>query len=184
MQAIINKALAVLNRGGILLYPSDTVWGLACDATNEKAVKRIFEIKKRNLDKSVLIQVSSQKMLAEYVVIPFDNQKIITSFKPELVTLIYPYKSGLSKLAVAQDNTVAVRIAQDDFTKQLLEAFKKPIVSTSANRSGEAQAHYYKDISILLKNEVAYCVPLKLNECLAKNSKIIKVTADEVLILR
>ncbi len=182
MQKIITDAIQTLEKGGVILYPSDTVWGLACDATNDKAVRRLFEIKKRALTKSILIQIQDITAIKKYALIPF-NTEILASFDMP-TTVLYPYKSGLSSLLVAKDNTIAARIPTDEFTQQLLAKFKKPIASTSANISGEPLPNYYKEISHEILEKAAYIVPMKQEDYMAIPSQIVKVKGLEVIQIR
>ena len=184
MNHIVQQALSVLEKGGVILYPSDTVWGLACDATNQTAVKKIFDIKKRSYDKSVLIQVLNLDMLSKYAIIDFDISKISDQYQNEPLTIIYPYKMGLAPYAIASDKTLAARIVHDDFTTTLLTDFKKPIVSTSANISGSALPCCFENIDLLIKNKVDFIVPLKQNEKMQKTSRIIKILDNTIKVLR
>ena len=182
MQKIITDAINALEKGAVILYPSDTVWGLACDATNDKAVRRLFELKKRDLAKSILIQIKDIATIKKYASIPFDTS-ILASFN-EPTTIIYPYKSGLSPLLLAKDNTIAVRIPNDEFTQQLLAKFKKPIASTSANISGEPLPNYYKEISHEILEKVAYIVPMKQEDYMGIPSQIIRINGAEIIQIR
>ena len=132
MISSINSSYFNLHKGGNILYPTDTVWGIGCDATNEIAIAKIFSIKKREESKSLVILVNNIEMLRQYVdEIP---TRLIDILKKETkpTTVIYKNPKGLAKNVIAKDNTVAIRIAQDEFCQKLIKKFGKPIVSTSA----------------------------------------------------
>lgn len=183
MKAIVNKAVAILQNGGVILYPSDTVWGLACDATNTHAVETIFKIKKRKLDKSILIQVLDENMLKKYALVTININAVNEKFLDQPITIVYPYKKGLSPFVVI-NNTVAARIVKDEFTQQLLQKFNKPIASTSANISGKIMPKKYSEIAASIKDIVDFIVPLKQDELMCNVSKILKIEEDEIIILR
>jgi len=183
MDTILKQALSILESGRVLLYPSDTVWGLACDATNEKAVQLIFEIKKRVLDKSVLVQIADLNRLDKYAFIPEHIDKVLKQYE-QPITIIYPYKDGLTDLVVAKDNTIAARIPKDEFSKQLLKKFKKPIVSTSANISNKPFPIYFKDIDVEILQNVDYIVALRQDECMNQPSEIIKLEGNKTIKIR
>ena len=136
----------ILQQGKVILYPTDTVWGIGCDATNEMAVSSIYSIKKRKESKSLVILVSSIDMLKHFVdEVP---SKVLDVLKKAIkpTTIIYKNPKGLANNVIANDNTVAIRIAQDDFCKNLIENFGNPIVSTSANLSGNETPRSFKEI--------------------------------------
>ena len=171
----IIQSLLVLNDGGVLLYPTDTIWGLGCDATNEKAVQKIYDIKQRMLLKSLVVLVADEKAVLQYVAAPdlaifdfLEQQK-----KP--TTVIFKNAIGLANSVTGGDGSIAIRIVQDDFCRHLLKRFKKPIVSTSANISGEVSPQNYSQISEAIKNTANYIVQWRQNETtLAQASQIIK----------
>lgn len=185
VQKIINIALGFLKQGKIILYPTDTVWGIGCDATDEKAVKRIFEIKKRTATKSMIILVDSLEMLQTIVKnIPVEVLDVFkTDNKP--ASIIYENPIGLAKNVIASDNTVAIRIVQNEFCQQLIHEFGKPIVSTSANISGATTPKSFSDIKPNILKNVDYIVALHQNEINTKSSKVLKITKDgSIKILR
>lgn len=175
MNTQLYNALEVLKIKGTILYPTDTVWGVGCDATSDVAVDKIFKIKKRNESKSLVILVDSIGMLQDYIEnIPETILQILNdASKP--TTIIYNDPKGLAKKVVAQDNTVAIRIVQDKFCQQLIEKFGKPIVSTSANISGETTPTSFKEIAQPVLNHVDYIVNLHRDKEMAIPSRIIKV---------
>ena len=147
MISSINSSYFNLQKGGNILYPTDTVWGIGCDATNEKAVTKIFRIKKREESKSLVILVNNIEMLRQHVgEIPTKLIDILKkATKP--TTVIYKSPKGLAKNVIAKDNTVAIRIAQDEFCQKLIKKFGKPLVSTSANISGSRTPSTFKEIN-------------------------------------
>jgi len=154
----ISNCLKVLKEGGIILYPTDTIWGLGCDATNPKAVERIFEIKKRKESKSLLVLVDSEAMLERYVrgIPPMASEIARLSDKP--VTIIYPSCKNLAEGITAEDGSAGIRITTDSFCSLLIERFRKPVVSTSANTSGNPSPSHFGEISESIINSADYVV--------------------------
>jgi len=181
----IHNTLEVLNTKGTILYPTDTVWGVGCDATSEAAVSKIYKIKKRSQSKSLVILVDSIKMLQEYIeYIPEIVLQILNdASKP--TTIIYNNPKGLARKVVAQDNTVAIRIVQDQFCQRLIKKFGKPIVSTSANISERPTPTSFMHIDSTILNAVDYVVNLNQDKMMATPSRILKMLKDgEVEIIR
>ena len=173
MQKEISQALQILKNGGLILYPTDTIWGIGCDAKNENAVAKIFELKQRSESKALISLVGDKKQLITLAKqIPNETK----SNKP--TTIIYANISGLAKNLIANDGTVAIRIVQDHFCKQLIQNFGKPIVSTSANISGESTPEQFAEISEEIKNNVDYIVNLRQNEIMSNPSDILFITKD------
>ncbi|MCF2875642.1 MULTISPECIES: L-threonylcarbamoyladenylate synthase [unclassified Tenacibaculum] len=180
----INRTESFLKKGEIILYPTDTVWGIGCDATDTESVKRIFEIKNREESKSLIILVDSIEMLQEYIdEIPDDALKILKENKKP-TTIIYNNPKGLAKNTIASDNTVAIRIPDDEFCKQLIKKFGKPIVSTSANISGEPTAKSFSEISNAILNSVDYVVDLHREKITQKSSTILRIDNGSVIVIR
>ncbi|HRZ96674.1 MAG TPA: L-threonylcarbamoyladenylate synthase [Paludibacter sp.] len=178
----ISNAFNVLIKGGVILYPTDTVWGLGCDATNEDAVKRIFEIKKRTDTKAMLVLIDNPAKLQGYVnEIPEMAWDLIElSEKP--LTIIYPEAKNLAKNLVSNDKTIGIRVTNELFSKKLCERFRKAIVSTSANVSGEKTPATFKEITEEIKSSVDYVVNFRQNEStLPKPSSIIKLGIGNVI---
>jgi L-threonylcarbamoyladenylate synthase len=154
----IDNCLEVLHKGGIFLYPTDTIWGIGCDATNEEAVAKIYSLKKRAEEKSMIILLANKKDIIQYITQPdlsvLDYLDTVT--KP--TTVIYDGATGLAENVINKDGTVAIRLTNDDFCKHLLKRFKKPIVSTSANVSGYPPPVIFSDITEEIKNGVDYIV--------------------------
>lgn len=182
----ITKCLEVLKSGGIILYPTDTIWGIGCDATNESAVKRIYDLKKRNESEGLLILVEHINRIGRHVkTIPdVAIQLVEVSDKP--ITIIYPGAVNLASNLVPNEGTVGIRITADEFCKKLISAFNKPIVSTSANISGEEYPEIFKEILAEIKNGVDYIVSWRQNDPTpGVPSSVIKVgLKGEVEILR
>lgn len=191
----MNKALEVLRSGGIILYPTDTVWGIGCDATDENAVRKVFQIKKRSDSKSLVLLAANMDMVAEYVnELPFMAAQLVeVNDKP--MTIIYPgaivqdaaTKQGLAPSCVAEDGSVGIRVPMaNEFVRSLLERFGKPIVSTSANISGEATPRSFGEISEDILQAVDFVVDRKLEaDSTGRSSQIISLgLGGEVKIIR
>ena len=181
----INNSLKVLKQQQILLYPTDTVWGIGCDATNENAVAKVFELKERSESKSLIILVDGIEMLQKYV--PSVSESVLNLLKNTLkpTTIIYNNPIGLAKNVVAKDNTVAIRIVQNDFCNHLITAFGKPIVSTSANISGNPTPKSFQEIQQSILDSVDYIVNLQREEINEKSSTILKIgDKGELIVLR
>lgn len=142
----IKEAVEVLKAGGIILYPTDTIWGLGCDATNEKAVAKIFEIKKRADAKSLVTLAYDMDMICKYVKEIPTMAVTLEEINDKPLTIIYPEGIGLAPNVTAKDGSIAIRIPRHEFCTQLIRQFRKPIVSTSANISGEPSPTHFKDI--------------------------------------
>jgi len=171
----IEQSIAVLNSGGLLLYPTDTVWGLGCDATNTNAVATVFNAKQRLTAKSLVILVSDLGMLNDYVrhIRPEEMELLTQAEVP--TTLIYHDPVGLANLVVAQDNTVAIRIPKHDFCVNLIKRFGRPIVSTSANISGQVSPTSFKEIDPSILEASDYVVNLEREKDSKAASRILKV---------
>lgn len=181
----IQKAFEVIKNGGIILYPTDTVWGIGCDATNEDAVLKIFNLKKRNKNLSVICLLNGDKMMHNiFTSIPEVAWQIIDlSEKP--TTLVLDNPRNIAPSVIAPDNTLAVRIVKDSFCFKLLERMKNPLVSTSANISGQPTPKSFKEIAAEIINGVDYVVNLKQDITCEKSSTIIKLSKDsQVKIIR
>ena len=180
----IQSCLSTLQKGGLILYPTDTVWGIGCDATNEEAVAKIFALKNRVDTKAMIILLADEALLSHYVV---DNNVQIFDYikgihKP--TTVIYQQAKNLAKNLVAADGSVAIRITKDAFCKNLMKVFGKPIVSTSANISGYPTPLCFADISLDIKEGVDYVVKHRQDETnLQMPSSIVKWDADGNLII-
>ena len=181
----ILKCLGTLREGGIILYPTDTIWGIGCDATNEDAVKKIYELKKRPDEKSMIVLVGGEKEILRYVTQPdlsiFDHLK--TTQKP--TTVIYEGAIGFADNLIAKDGSIAIRICKDEFCRHLIKRFRKPIVSTSANISGGSSPKNFSEISDEVKNNVDYVVQYRQDdEATGEPSSLIKWEKGKAVILR
>ncbi len=174
----MEEVLQSLKSGGSILYPTDTVWGIGCDATSEKAVSEIFKIKKRATSKSLIILVDSVEMLEEYVLeIPNNVFKVLKeATKP--TTIIYNNPQKLASNVIASDGSVAIRIVEDAFCQQLIHKFEKPIVSTSANLSGDGTPKSFSEISNPILDTVDYIVNLRKEEIATASSRILRILED------
>ena len=151
------QPIEILKSGGTILYPTDTIWGIGCDATNIDAIKKIFDIKKRGQNKSLIILVESEKRLQDIVDVPEVAWQIMdVSEKP--VTIVYENPKNLPKEILAEDGSIGIRLIKDDYCKRLITKLNKPLVSTSANLSGQKSPMKYGDISDEIKNAVDYIV--------------------------
>ncbi len=172
----LKKAVEILRNGGVILYPTDTIWGIGCDATNPEAVKRIYEIKKREDSKSMLVLMENPALLERYVddvpEVAWDLVEITTT----PLTVIYQNAKNLAKNLIASDGSVGIRFTKEKFTSQLLQRFRRPVVSTSANVSGEKSPAFFDEISDEIKDAVDYIVEFRQDDQIpAQPSSIIKL---------
>lgn len=174
----MDRLIEVLKSGGIILYPTDTIWGIGCDATNVDAVKKVFELKNREVGKSPIILVDTEKRLQDLVDVPAMAWEIMDlSEKP--VTIVYDNPRGLPKELLAEDGSVGIRLVKDIFCKKLITKLNKPIVSTSANFSGEKSPMSFSEISPKLINLVDAIAEEKQTEISQwKGSSVIRVWSD------
>ena len=186
IDTVIAEALEVLKRGGVILYPTDTVWGIGCDATNEAAVARVFEIKRRSEAKSLVLLACDLDMIAKHI-------KEIPNIAIDLVevndapmTIIYPGAQYVAPNVVAEDGSVGIRIPMNDFCVKLVRKLRRPLVSTSANISGEETPSCFAEISPEIVSAVDYVVPAALErDSTGRASQIIKLgLRGEVEIIR
>jgi len=183
-KAQINSTVDFLKKGKIILYPTDTVWGIGCDATNEDAINKIYDIKNRNSSKSLILLVSDYEMLNSYVEsIPQKiKEYLLKSIQP--TTVIYNNPINLPENIIANDDTIAVRVVNTGFIHNVIRKFDKPIVSTSANVSGKKTPLKYEDIEVIIKNKVDFVVELDIDILKVKPSTIVKFNEDEIVVLR
>lgn len=154
----IKKACEVMQAGGIILYPTDTIWGIGCDATNEEAVQKVYELKKRADNKAMLVLIDSTAKLNAYVSDIPDVAWDLINVADKPLTIIYSDAKNLAKSLLAADGSVGIRITNEAFSKKLCEYFRKPLVSTSANVSGELSPANFSEVSDTIKNGVDYIV--------------------------
>jgi L-threonylcarbamoyladenylate synthase len=175
----IEACLRVLESGGLILYPTDTIWGIGCDATNEAAVEKIFALKKRIETKALIVLIADERSLLQYVASPhievFDYIQGVS--KP--TTIIYENAIGLASNLRAEDGSVGIRICADEFCKHLIKRFRKPIVSTSANVSGFPPPKVFSDIDIAVKEGVDYMVHYRQDDTIpVEPSAVVKCNKD------
>lgn len=154
----LKQALEVLRSGGLILYPTDTIWGIGCDATNEQAVQKVFALKQRTDAKSLLLLVDVVGRIPSYVEEVPDLAWDLVAFSTKPLSIIYDNARNLAKSVVAKDGSVGIRVCQEPFVKALLQQFKKPIVSTSANISGQTAPAIFENIVEEIKQGVDYIV--------------------------
>jgi len=179
MEQEILKCKDLLLQGKILLYPTDTVWGIGCDATNDEAIKRIYTIKQRQESKSMIILLDSSDRLPLYVAkVPLIAWDLIThTYRP--TTYIYPTAHNLPKQLIHPDGTIAIRITTNPFCKKLIKAIERPLVSTSANSSGEITPVLFSEISQEIIEQVDYVVPQEYADSIEyKPSRLVKFIDD------
>ena len=176
------EALAVLREGGVILYPTDTIWGLGCDATNRQAVERIFHIKKRAPGKSLIILVNSVMMIERYVADPPEVALEMADLATEPLTIVYDRGRNLAVNVAATDGTVGVRVCVEPFCEALITGLRKPLVSTSANISGSHVPALFDEISDEVKNSVDYvCRWRQDDRNKSRPSRIIRVSSNSVI---
>jgi L-threonylcarbamoyladenylate synthase len=172
----IKNAVDVLRSGGVILYPTDTIWGIGCDATNPEAVARIYQIKKREDSKSMLVLMENPALLERYVndvpEVAWDLVEISTT----PLTVIYPGAKNMAANLIAEDGSIGIRFTKEEFTAKLLQRFRRPIVSTSANISGQKSPACFDEISEEIKGQVDYIVKYRQDDIHpAQPSSIIKL---------
>jgi L-threonylcarbamoyladenylate synthase len=181
----IKKALEVLKNGGVILYPTDTIWGIGCDATNEEAVQRIYQIKKRANTKSMLVLMENPALLDRYINEVPEIAWDLVEVAATPLTVIYPGAKNLAKNLIAEDGSIGIRFTKEAFTSQLIQRFRKPIVSTSANISGLPAPKNFLEISDEIISGVDYVVKYRQDDVIsATPSSIIKWENGALQIIR
>tara|TARA_B100001093_G_C26579844_1_gene906774 strand:+ start:350 stop:913 length:564 start_codon:yes stop_codon:yes gene_type:complete len=182
MQEEIKKASIILKNGGIILYPTDTIWGIGCDATNYDAVQKIIDIKKRSKSKSFIVLVENEIRLEQTIEeVPKAAWDLI-KYSEKPLTIIYDRPKGIASNAINSDNSLGVRLVRDYFCEELIRLINKPIISTSANLSGKPSAKCFSDISDEIKNSVDHIVNLRQNYNESQhNSSIIKLNKSGLI---
>jgi len=174
----VKKCVSVLREGGTILYPTDTIWGIGCDATNEEAVSKVFDIKHRPSSKSMIILVAEPHQISFYADVPVVSKELV-EYSELPLTIIYPKAKGIAKSLIAEDGSIAIRVVKDEFCKMLIHTLRKPLVSTSANISGEPAPVIFDEIDEAIKNKVDYVVNLRQHETKkSPPSRIIKIEMD------
>lgn len=179
----LQEALRVLRNGGIIVYPTDTVWGIGCDATNAEAVAKIYALKQREDSKSMLVLLDSPAKLPYYVgEVPETAWALLEASEDaetKPLTLIYPHARNMAPNLIAEDGSIGIRISKEPFSKALCAQLKHPIVSTSANISGHPTAHFYAEIEQAILDGADYvCRFRREDDCPAEPSSIIQILAD------
>ena len=173
----IERSYKTLKNGGIILYPTDTIWGIGCDATNKEAVKKIYSLKKRSKNKALIILIAEYTNLYKLIDKVSPNaHKEMNNEKP--TTVIFNNVKNVSTEILAEDGSAAIRLANDNFCQRLIIKLGQPIVSTSANISGGPNPEIFSDINNELKENVDYIVNLRQDEIMNKPSSIIKINID------
>ncbi len=181
----IEKCLDTLKKGEIILYPTDTIWGIGCDATNTEAVAKIYAIKKRDEKKSMIILLAHENDIKNYAKEPNEKIKNLIATTEKPLTIIYPDAKKLAPNLINEDGTIAIRVVKNAFCEYLIKAFRKPIVSTSANISGEKTATNFIDISTKIIAHADYIVAYKQHKQNQSNtSKIIKWEGEKLILIR
>ena len=185
MKEEVEKAANIIQNGGLILYPTDTVWGLGCDPTNDKAIEKLFKLKQRSESKSCIILVNSERLLGRYVKEIPDVCYDLIDCSTQPLTIIYPKAQYLSSKIMAEDGSIGIRMVTDGFCNQLIMKTKAGVVSTSANVSGTGTPTGFEDIDPKIKEGVDYIVNLPNHPVTSKPSQIIKISEkSEVTIIR
>lgn len=175
----INRCLEVLKKGGTILYPTDTIWGLGCDATNGEAVRKIYDIKKRDDSKSLIVLVADERDILQLVAAPDLQAFDYLAEQDRPTTMIFDGAIGLPDNLVAADGSIAIRMVRDEFCRHLIRRLRKPLVSTSANISGEPSPQSFADVSAAIKEQVDYIVHWRQEDTTpAVPSRIVKWNGD------
>ena len=180
----VKKTIEVLRAGGIILYPTDTVWGIGCDATNAKAVEKIYKIKQRDDSKSMLVITDGMARIQSYVDEIPDIAWDLAELADKPITIIYPQAKNLAANLISDDGSIGIRISSEKFSKQLCAAFRRPIVSTSANISGEPSPECFAEISDIIKDQMDYIVQYRQDDTQKKQaSSIIKLKKNGTFVI-
>ena len=178
MNEDLKKACDVLRKGGLILYPTDTIWGIGCDATNEEAVQRVYTLKQRADNKAMLLLLGNEARLESYVQEVPEIAWSLIEVADRPLTLIYPGARNLAPNLIAEDGSVGIRITREEFSRRLCEQFRRPVVSTSANISGQPAPHTFQEIAEEIKQGVDYIVQYRQDDLTAAQpSSIIKLRA-------
>lgn len=178
MEEEIERALEVLKKGGVILYPTDTVWGIGCDATNPQAVERIYKLKKRDDNKAMICLVNSVKMLEQFVDEVPDPAYDVIEFSNKPTTIIYDNPVRVANNLVGPDETLAIRVVKEQFCEKLIYKLRRPLVSTSANISGQPTPNSFAQIAPEILKGVDYVVNLHHSKISDKPSAIIRIGND------
>ncbi|WP_026915495.1 L-threonylcarbamoyladenylate synthase [Christiangramia portivictoriae] len=185
MEQEVRNCIDVLKKGGIILYPTDTVWGIGCDATNANAVDKIFQLKKREESKALICLVSNFKMLEQYVEDVPETAYDILKYAKKPTTIIYDKPVHIAENLVSEDDSLGIRVVRDTFCSDLIKKLKRPLVSTSANISGQPTPQSFDQITPQILKGVDYVVNLQRSKKSPKPSAIIKLSNNgQVSVIR
>lgn len=175
----VAKAFKIIQDGGIILYPTDTIWGIGCDATNTEAVQKIYRLKQRDEAKSMIILLDNDNKLQSYVAEVPDIAYDLIEFAENLLTLVMPGAKNISPALINKDGSIAIRIVKNQFCEQLIQRMRKPLVSTSANISGKASPQYFSQVDQEIIDGVDYVVDIDQHSMEIKNpSTIMRLEPD------
>lgn len=182
----IKNCINAINLGGTILYPTDTIWGIGCDATNEQAIEKVFAIKQRPKEKSLIVLLAEARSIIEYVAAPPPDIIDILEQFDRPTTVIYQGALGFPANAVHADGSIAIRVTNDPFCKALIKRMQLPLVSTSANLSGAPAPADFDDIAPEVKNGVDYVVKYRQNDKVRHApSRLVRITdAGDIEIIR
>lgn len=169
----VNKAFEVLKNGGLILYPTDTIWGIGCDATNAEAVEKVFKLKGRAEEKSLIILLDTDNKLQSYVKEVPEIAYDLIEYAENPLTIIYSGAKNLAPNVIAKDGSIGIRVVKHAFCEQLLQRFRKPVISTSANISGEPSPSGFNDISEQIIEGVDYVINLEQDDNSERKSSTI-----------
>lgn len=181
MEQELKNALEVLNSGGIIAYPTDTIWGIGCRASLDEAVERIYRLKERPSHKAMLCLVSDLKMLSRFTGPLGEEVKLLVLESERPTTVIYSGVSGVSPALLGEDSSLGIRLTADPFCRELVRRLDEPLVSTSANVSGAPNPTCYSDLSERILTGVDYIVNLRRDEIRSSPSRVIKVSRNGTL---
>lgn len=179
LQDEIKKSLEILKSGGVILYPTDTIWGLGCDATNEEAVQKLLTIKNRPPEKSLIVLLDDDNKLQSYVSEIPDVAYDLIEYSENPLTVIFSNAKNLAPSVINSDGSVGIRIVKHDFCTELVQRFRKPIVSTSANLSGQPSPRFFDELDQEILSAVDYVVDFEQEKrTISKPSTIVKLGAS------
>lgn len=179
----IKQCVQVLQRGGLILYPTDTVWGIGCDAMNEAAVDKIFALKNRPPEKSMIVLLADARDILQYVAAPPPDIIAIAESFEQPTTVVYEHALGFADNAIATDDSIGIRVTSDAFCKALIKRFRGPIISTSANLSGAPTPAIFRDIDPVIVGGVDYVVYYRQDDAqVTAPSRIVRVDDNGNLI--
>jgi L-threonylcarbamoyladenylate synthase len=186
MNEELEKALEILKKGGIILYPTDTIWGIGCDGTNSEAVERIYKLKKRSDSKSMIVLVENENRITRHVKEVPDVAWDLIELRDRPLTIVFDQAYNLASNLIAEDGSIGIRVCDDQFCSKLIRMLNKPLVSTSANISSEPGPACFAEISTEIRSGVDHIVNLRQNETTpATPSTIIRLKNDgQIAILR